>query len=323
LNKPKLRISSLDLDRLIDTLTVHFVALSECLVSSGHRLELRGVNTPGIHYNLVGTGKMLIGDNPPIDVRPHTLIVVPSGCPVLIEVADRSGMLKSKTVDGRSQTTSTDGIPKFVAGDGKPEIILICGYFNASYGPSADLFGRLASPIIEQFAKSDRIDDKLKSALSELVAQEVGFNAMSAAMLKQVIIALLRRSLSSLNLWVDRFSILSDQKIARAFAEMAANPGNPHTVTSLAKHSALSRSAFMTRFTEVVGSSPIKILRYLRMRQAAQQLRASGFSIDQIAHNAGYENRSGFARAFRRIYGIEPSAYRAAWAAGKHFDEYQ
>lgn len=315
---PRLRISSSDLDSLLDTLTVRFVALSECLVSPGHRLELGGVDAPGIHYNLAGTGKTFIGNSPPIELQPHTLIIVPCHRPFRIEAAaGRTGVAELTTVDGRRQTASHDGIRKFVAGEGEPEIVLICGYFNASYGSTTDLFGALASPIVEQFGESDRLDHKLKSALAELVAREVGSGAMSAALLKQVIIALLRRSLSSLDLWVERFAMLSDPRIARAFADMVAHPGAPHTVVSLAQTARLSRSAFMARFTERLGRPPMIMLRDLRMRQAAQQLSAGGLSIVQIAHNAGYRSESSFVRAFRKAYGRDPSEYRAARALGK------
>ena len=74
---PSLRISPADLDSLMSSLDVKFVALSECLVSAGHRLELGGAPAPGIHYNLVGTGKIYIGRNAPINLAPHTLIIVP------------------------------------------------------------------------------------------------------------------------------------------------------------------------------------------------------------------------------------------------------
>lgn len=310
--RPTLRISPADLDRLLDALTVRFVALSECLVSPGHRLELGGVDAPGIHYNLAGSGKVVIGDTAPIALQPHTLIVVPAHCPFRIEVASgRADAPELKSVDGRSQTTSQNGIRKFVAGDGAPEVMLICGYFNASYGSSTDLFGALAGPIVEQFGASDQLDHKLKSALAELVAQEVGAGAMSAALLKEVIVALLRRSLRSMDVWVERFAMLSDPQVARAFAAMVAHPGASHTVVSLAKAAALSRSAFMARFTQLVGAPPMIILRDLRMRQAARQLQAPDFSIDQIAHHAGYGSRSSFVRAFRKAYGSDPSDYRA------------
>jgi AraC family transcriptional activator of mtrCDE len=49
-----------------------------------------------------------------------------------------------------------------VAGDGDPEIVLICGFFHASYGSSLELFGNLSSPIVERFDASDQLDHKLK-----------------------------------------------------------------------------------------------------------------------------------------------------------------
>ncbi|WP_167449158.1 hypothetical protein [Mesorhizobium hawassense] len=86
-------------------------------------------------------------------------------------------------------------------------------------------------------------------------AQDVGGGPMSAALLKLVLLALLRRCLVSTNAWVERFSILSDPPIARAFAEMASRPSVPHTVQSLSHAVGLSRSAFMARFSAAFGES--------------------------------------------------------------------
>jgi AraC family transcriptional regulator, activator of mtrCDE len=72
---------------------------------------------------------------------------------------------------------------------------------------------------------------------------------MSSALLKQVIVALLRRSLRSFNSWVERFSMLRDPQISRVFAEMAAHPGAPRTIQSLARTAALSGLSFVARFT--------------------------------------------------------------------------
>lgn len=80
-DRPLLRISPGDLEGLLGTLDVSFVALSECLVSMGYSLELGGMNAPGIHYNIVGTGRALIGNRDPIPLMPHTLIVVPPNSP--------------------------------------------------------------------------------------------------------------------------------------------------------------------------------------------------------------------------------------------------
>lgn len=119
----------------------------------------------------------------------------------------------------------------------KAEVVQICGFFNACFGQSVGLFRDLREPIVEKFEPTGKIDIKLREAMEELVSQEIGKGAMATSLLKQVIITLVRRSLKSSQGWTDRFSILSDRQITRAFADMVARPGAQHTVQSLS-HSA-------------------------------------------------------------------------------------
>jgi AraC family transcriptional activator of mtrCDE len=308
-DQPILRIASRDLDSLINALEVHFVKLAECLVSLGWRLALDSIDAPGIHYNLQGRGRMIIGDYPPIDLLPHTLVIAPKGQPFVLEVP--KDQERTKTSGGHWQKFEPEALRRFVAGEGKPELMLICGYFGASFGGSLELFTTLSSPIVEQFDAGDQLDYKLKSALAELAAQEVGMGVMTTALLKQVLITLFRRSLSSLSLWVERFSVLGDPQIARAFADMVARPGDPHSVQTLSQKVGLSRSVFMARFAASFGRPPMAVLRQLRMRHAAVLLATNNLSIDQVSYDVGYASRSSFFRAFRKAYGSDPSDYRA------------
>jgi AraC-like DNA-binding protein len=307
--RPISRISPTDLERLLATLDVNFVGLSECLVSSGYSLELGGVNAPGIHYNIVGTGRAVIGDSEAVALMPHTLIVLPPNSQFRIEVEGSNGFTGLRRIKGEPRTPLS-GTMRRVAGDGNPSLMLVCGYFHATYGATTDLFGGLAEPIVEQFDVRDQVDAKLQAALHELVAQEIGSGAMSAALLKQVIVLLLRRSLVSMNAWVERVSVLSDPLVARAFAAMAMHPGGNHSLETLANVACLSRSAFAARFTAVIGKSPMHVLRELRLRQAMQQLKAGGMTLELIAQNVGYASRSSFTRAFRKSYGMDPSDVR-------------
>jgi AraC-like DNA-binding protein len=310
---PLLRISRSDLDGLISALEIEFVRLTECLVSPGWRLTLDGIDAPGIHYTLSGMGQMTVGGRPPIVLRPHTLVIAPSMQSLEIEVpAIQPPGRGLATVKGEIDNVSTGALQRFVAGGGEPKIMLICGFFRARYGVSIDLFATPRSPIVERFDAADRVDDKLKSALAELIAQEVGAGAMTTALLKQVLVTVLRRSLSSLDLWVERFSMLGDQNVARAFADMVARPGASHSVQSLAQTAGLSRSVFMARFNGAVGQSPMAVLRQLRMRHAATRLAANTVSIDQVAHEVGYTSRSSFLKAFKKTHGCDPSHYPAA-----------
>jgi AraC family transcriptional activator of mtrCDE len=47
-------------------------------------------------------------------------------------------------------------------------------------------------------------------------------------------------------------------------------------------------------------------LRQLRMRRANNMLKSNLFSIEQIAHQVGYADRSSFSRAYRQTCGREP-----------------
>lgn len=287
--------------------------LAECLVSPGWRLELQAPQSPGIHYNLMGMGRIVFDDQAPIEVFPHTLIVVPPCAQIAIEAIDDDQPDRGLRVqDNRNKNFSSDEIRRHVAGRDAPEIIMICGYFQATFGATIDLFSGLKTPIVEQFDPADHLDSALQLALAELMSQEVGDGAMATALLKQVMVMLLRRSLKSSGAWVERFSILSDPQIARAFAAMVERPGAPHSVQELAQTAGLARSTFIERFSRLFGRTPMATLRDLRMRQAALELMAPTASLDEVVYRSGYKDRTGFARAFRRIYGCDPLEYRAA-----------
>jgi AraC family transcriptional activator of mtrCDE len=258
----------------------------------------------------------MVGSREPIDMPTHTLVIVPRGEQIVIEpLIEGIPQSNTRTVEGILPEIQPDSIRRFVAGGGEPRVMLICGYFSALFGSSVDLFSALPSPIVEHFVADDQIDLKLLAAFNELVSQEIGTGAMAAALLKQVLITLLRRSLSDMSVWVERFSILSDPQIARAFADMVARPSANHSVISLARKVGLSRSVFMARFNKCLGRSPITVLRELRMRQAQQLITNSDRPIEQISAEVGYSSRSSFIRAFKAAYGQDPISYRKSVCA--------
>ena len=302
------KLSTADLNNLLRALEIDVVALIELLVPRGHRIEMGMVDATAIHYNLEGYGRTSINHGPSMRLIPHLLIIVPPNTPFSIEVEGDDGA--TRLINRDCWKRDEEGLLRIAVPNERPEVVQICGFFNASFGQSVELFRDLREPVIEQFQPSDKIDGKLYEAMNELLSQEVGTGAMTASLLKQVIVALARRSLQSSKSWTDRFSILADRQITRAFADMVARPGAAHTVQSLACRASLSRSAFMARFSELFGRSPMAILRDLRMRQAALDLTTTTTPVDVVAHNAGYESRSSFVRAFRKAYNVDPSEYR-------------
>jgi AraC family transcriptional activator of mtrCDE len=308
--EPIWRISPQDLDKLMTTLDVSFVRLSECALAAGAHLAVAGVAASSIHYCLRGAGFIVLDDETPIRLTPHTLVIVPPGRSMTITATEYPTAPRNAGKHNNGCFTPGSS-QRHTVGDGAPALVLACGSFRANYGPALDLFASLVTPIVETFDAHDQLDQVIAYAMAELAAQDVGGGPMSAALLKLVLLALLRRCLVSTNAWVERFSILSDPPIARAFAEMASRPSAQHTVQSLSHAVGLSRSAFMARFSAAFGESPMSLLRRVRMRRAADLLGANALSIDQVALNAGYQSRSSFTRTFRRYYGSDPSEYRA------------
>ena len=309
-DEPFWRISRQDLDKLMTTLDVTFVRLSECALAAGAHLAVAGAAASTIHYCLRGAGFIFLDDETQIRLTPHTLVIVPPGRAMTIAATEHPTAPRNAGEHNNGGFTP-GSLQRHTVGNGEPTLVLACASFRANYGPALDLFASLATPIVETFDAHDQLDQVMAYAVAELAAQDVDGGPMSAALLKLVLLALLRRCLVSTNTWVERFSILSDPPIARAFAEMASRPSAPHTVQSLSHAVGLSRSAFMARFSAAFGESPMLLLRRVRMRHAADLLAANALSVDQVALNAGYQSRSSFTRTFRRYYGSDPSEYRA------------
>lgn len=310
-SEPLLRMSRVDLDKLMATMEVASAQLSECRFADGACLHIEKNSLPTIHYGLSGSGMVIIEGEAAFELVPHMLVVAPANKSIDI-VAAGSSFRRSGSCGGniRKNTFVPGSVRRYDVDEGEASFSLVNGSFHAVYSAGLDLFASLASPVVETFDGNDRLDRLMSYAMAELAAHEIGGGAMASALFKLVLLALLRRSLTSRNPWVERFSLLNDPPIARAFAEMASRPAADFSVHTLCRSVGLSRSAFMVRFAAAFGESPMSVLRRLRMRHAAGLLAANALSIEQVALQAGYQSRSSFTRTFRKHYGTDPSDYR-------------
>jgi AraC-like DNA-binding protein len=103
---------------------------------------------------------------------------------------------------------------------------------------------------------------------------------------------------------------LRDPAICRALALVHARPKDAWDVRSIASACAMSRSTFVARFKEVVGSPPIKYLTRWRLTLAARDLSDAEITVKQVADRYGYGSEAAFTRAFRSAFDIPPAAFR-------------
>lgn len=86
------------------------------------------------------------------------------------------------------------------------------------------------------------------------------------------------------------------------------------TVEEILEGAPLSKYYFMRLFKEYTGQSPYEFLIYVRVNEAKRLLRDSGLSVEEIARAVGFADASGFIRAFRRLCGVTPLAFRRRWS---------
>jgi AraC family transcriptional regulator, alkane utilization regulator len=103
---------------------------------------------------------------------------------------------------------------------------------------------------------------------------------------------------------------LRDPQIARAVAVVNREPERAWTVGDLAAEAGLSRSAFAARFRGVVGESPMRYVTRCRIARAAALLETTDAGLAAIARRTGYETEFSFGRAFKRVLGVAPGAFR-------------
>jgi AraC family L-rhamnose operon regulatory protein RhaS len=87
------------------------------------------------------------------------------------------------------------------------------------------------------------------------------------------------------------------------------------TVAALARRLGTNRTSLQQRFQEATGKAIMEYLTGLRVEVAQGMLRDTLLPVSEIAGRTGYADAASFSRAFRKVAGATPTAYRdrAGW----------
>jgi AraC-like DNA-binding protein len=102
---------------------------------------------------------------------------------------------------------------------------------------------------------------------------------------------------------------LRDPVVGKALAALHAEPRESWTVEGLARNVGVSRSVLAERFTAMVGQPPMQYLALWRM-QLASRLLIEGGQVAAVSAAAGYASEAAFSRAFKKLVGQAPAAWR-------------
>jgi AraC-like DNA-binding protein len=101
-----------------------------------------------------------------------------------------------------------------------------------------------------------------------------------------------------------------DEHLGPALGLMHGSPDRDWNLASLANEAGLSRTVFHERFTATLGVAPMRYLRDLRLRTAADLIREDRLTLRDIADRVGYASEGALCSAFKKWSGRTPSEYR-------------
>ncbi len=151
----------------------------------------------------------------------------------------------------------------------------------------------------------------IRLATMESADQRAGGETVLAKLSELMFIEVVRRHLETLP--PDRAGWLAglrDPFVGKALSLMHASPARDWTIEALAKDVALSRSVLAERFADLVGMPPMTYLARWRMQIASGLPRDGTTNIATVAAEIGYGSEAAFSRAFKKMVGVPPSAWR-------------
>jgi AraC-like DNA-binding protein len=103
-----------------------------------------------------------------------------------------------------------------------------------------------------------------------------------------------------------------ERHLLRARDAVDARYREPLDVPELARIAHLSPAHFSREFRRTFGETPHQYLQMRRLERAAALLRNTDRSVAQICLTVGLRSVGSFTTSFVRMFGVSPTAYRAA-----------
>ncbi len=103
---------------------------------------------------------------------------------------------------------------------------------------------------------------------------------------------------------------LRDPFIGKALSLLHGGSAQDWTIEELAKQVGVSRSLLAERFTDLVGIPPMQYLAKWRMQIASELLTNGSAKVAAVAVEIGDASEAAFSRAFKKMVGMSPSAWR-------------
>jgi AraC-like DNA-binding protein len=269
-----------------------------------------------IAYHVVAMGRCfasIIGGQS-ITVEAGEVVVFTNGDPHVM--SSSLGMRANPVVPDALNAANAGRLPFFInyGGDGPVSAKLVCGYLACDARPFNPLIENLP-PVIKAGGPQDGdagwLGQFIRVAVMESADKRAGGESVLAKLSELMFIEVVRRYLEALPPeqagWL---AGLRDPFVGKALSLLHGRPAHSWTIEELAKEVGLSRSVLAERFADLVGIPPMHYLAKWRMQIASELLSGGNANVATIAAKIGYESEAAFSRAFKKMMGVPPSAWR-------------
>lgn len=244
----------------------------------------------------------------PVALSAGDCFIVPRGQPYTLRDA-----MKSPTVSCIDAVRSNVGGVVALGGGGAATTI-VSGWFEfdaEGARPLLDLLPPLLLIRMDQ-DRSQRLQAALQLLALETAQRGLGSGLVVSRLADIVFVQAVRAYIDTLDSETSTgwLAALADRRLGPAIKRLHEDAAASWTVDALAAEAAMSRSAFAARFKAKVGQAPLDYLTRWRMFRAGHLLRHGDEAIAAIAGRVGYDSEAAFNKAFKRVVGEAPGAYR-------------
>jgi AraC-like DNA-binding protein len=191
---------------------------------------------------------------------------------------------------------------------------LVCGYLACDSRPFNPLLEALPPMLKAGDPKANDtgwLGQFIHVAVAEVADKRAGSESVLTKLSELMFIEVVRRYIEALPQqdtgWL---AGLRDPVVGKALGLIHAKPSFSWTIEGLARQCGASRTVLAERFTQFVGMPPIHYLARWRMQVACEMLNRGNSGMASIAAEIGYESEAAFSRAFKKMMGVPPSAWR-------------
>ena len=153
---------------------------------------------------------------------------------------------------------------------------------------------------------SQEYEDLFRRMRDELVNCSWGYEEMLTYLFRELLLTMHRRMTEN----APRVTGFIQDEIDRARAYFEEHYKEEISIEQYAVSRNMSTSWFNRSFRSATGTSPMKYILNIRIRNAQTLLETTDYSISVIASLVGYDNPMYFSRLFRKAKGMSPSKYR-------------